>query len=43
MQGDTLSGLARKYHTTVAELMKINPLIRNPNLIYAGSTLNVPA
>ena len=43
VQGDTLSGLARKYHTTVAELMKINPLIRNPNLIYAGSTLNVPA
>ena len=43
VQGDTLSGLARKYHTTVAELMKINPMIRNPNLIYAGSSLNVPA
>lgn len=41
-RGDTLSGLARKYHTTVAELLKLNPNIKNPNLIYAGAKLNVP-
>lgn len=41
-RGDTLSALARKYHTTVAELLKLNPQIKNPNLIYAGSKLNVP-
>jgi nucleoid-associated protein YgaU len=42
-RGDTLSGLARKYHTTVAELLKLNPSIKNPNLIYAGHKLTVPA
>lgn len=43
MRGDTLSALARKYHTTVAELLKLNPSIKNPNLIYAGNKLTVPA
>lgn len=42
-RGDTLSALAKKYHTTVANLMKLNPSIKNPNLIYAGNKLNVPA
>ena len=41
-QGDTLSKLAIANGTTVAELMKANPNITNPNLIYAGKTLNVP-
>ncbi len=39
--GDTLSGLAIKYNTTVSELVKLNN-IANPNLIYAGNTLIVP-
>lgn len=39
--GDTLSGIASKYNTTVAELVKLNN-ISNPNLIYAGHTLLVP-
>lgn len=39
--GDTLFGLARKYSTTVAQLIKLNN-IKNPNLIYAGETLIVP-
>jgi LysM repeat protein len=43
VHGDTLSALAKKYHTTVANLMKLNPSIKNPNLIYAGNKLNVPA
>lgn len=41
--GDTLSGIARKYNTTVARLTALNPKIKNPNLIYAGDTILVPA
>lgn len=40
--GDTLSDLAIQYHTTVAELVRLND-IQNPNLIYAGETLIVPS
>lgn len=39
--GDTLSGLAIKYNTTVSELVKLNN-ISNPDLIYAGHSLIVP-
>ena len=38
--GDTLSGIALKFGTTVAELQRLNG-IRNPNLIYAGTTIRV--
>lgn len=38
----TLSGIAAHYHTTVANLLKLNPGIRNPNLIYAGQKIKVP-
>jgi LysM repeat protein len=41
--GDTLSGLAAKYGTTVDALMKANPQIKDPNKIYAGDTLTIPA
>jgi LysM repeat protein len=40
--GDTLYSIAVKYNTTVAELMALNG-ISNPNLIYAGQVLIVPA
>ena len=39
--GDTLSGIAEKYKTTVDELVKLNG-IQNPNLIIAGQTLKIP-
>ncbi|MEV8055143.1 GH25 family lysozyme [Streptomyces antimycoticus] len=38
--GDTLSGIAAKYGTTVAKLSKANG-ISNPNRIYAGQTLEI--
>jgi LysM repeat protein len=40
--GDTLSGIAARYHTSVAALMRANPQIHNPNLIYAGQWLKLP-
>lgn len=39
--GDTLSALAVKYHTTVAQLATANH-ISNPDMIYAGNQLIVP-
>lgn len=41
-RGDTLWALSRKYGTTVQELAKINN-IKNPDLIFAGASLKVPA
>lgn len=42
VKGDTLPVIARKYHTTVEELKKINPQITNENKIYPSTYLNVP-
>lgn len=39
-RGDTLWGIAQRYHTTVAELLQLNR-VENPNLIYAGERLRV--
>lgn len=41
-QGDTLSAIAAKNKTDVATLQKLNPTIKDPNVIYAGSSLNLP-
>lgn len=40
--GDTLSAIAAKNNTTVNELMKANPNIKDANKIYAGSSINIP-
>ena len=40
-KGDTLSGIAAKHHTTLQNLQKLNPQIKNPNLIYAGKTIRI--
>lgn len=40
--GDTLSGIASKYNTSVNTLMSLNPYITNANKIYAGNTLKLP-
>lgn len=40
-KGDTLSGIAKKYKTTVKNLQKLNPSIKNPNMIYVGQKVRV--
>lgn len=39
-RGDTLSGIAQRYRTTVAKLVKNNG-IKNPNIIYAGQKIKI--
>ncbi len=41
-KGQTLSGIAKQQGTTIDALLKANPSIKNPNLIYAGSALSLP-
>lgn len=41
--GNTLKTVADLFSTTVDTLLKLNPAITNPNLIYAGQRINVPA
>ena len=41
VRGDTLSHIARVYHTTVDELVRINH-IKDKNKIYAGDYLLIP-
>ena len=40
-KGDTLGAIALKYHTTVANLMALNPQIKNANLIYVGDVIRL--
>lgn len=39
--GDNLTGIASNHGTTVANLLKLNPSIKNPNLIYVGQKIRV--
>ncbi|MGE5376220.1 MAG: LysM peptidoglycan-binding domain-containing protein, partial [Bacteroidota bacterium] len=40
-RGDTLRIIANKLGTTVDYLLRLNPSIQNPNLIYVGQVINV--
>lgn len=40
--GDTLSAIATRFRTTVAELAALNNIL-NPNLIYPGEVLTIPS
>ena len=40
--GDTLWDIAKNNNTTVEDIQKANPNIKNPNLIYSGNTINLP-
>ena len=42
-KGDTLRKIASKFSTTVDELLKVNTQVSNPNLIYVGQGINIPA
>ncbi|HJT97759.1 MAG TPA: LysM peptidoglycan-binding domain-containing protein [Rhodanobacteraceae bacterium] len=41
-RGDTLSGIAERNGVSLAALIRANPQISNPNLIYPGQTVHVP-
>ena len=43
VRGDTLRKIAAKFGTSVDALLKLNPQITNPNLIYVGQAIAVPA
>lgn len=40
-KGDTLSGIAKKFNTTVDNLMKLNPSIKDKNKIYVNQKIRV--
>jgi len=42
-RGDTLRKIAARFSTTVNTLLQLNPQISNPNLIYVGQAITVPA
>jgi LysM repeat protein len=41
--GETLASIARMYHTTVNNLLHLNPKIYNANIIWPGEAIKVPA
>jgi len=42
-RGDTLRKIAAKFNTTVDAILKVNANITNPNLIYVGQAITIPA
>ena len=43
IKGDTLRTIAAKFNTTVDAILRANPQITNPNIIYAGQAISIPA
>ena len=43
IKGDTLRKIAAKFNTTVDAILKLNPQITNPNIIYVGQAITIPA
>jgi LysM repeat protein len=43
VKGDTLRKIAAKFGTTVDALLRLNPQISNPNVIYVGQAIAVPS
>ncbi|MFC4500973.1 MULTISPECIES: peptidoglycan-binding protein [Streptomyces] len=41
--GDTLGGIATRHHVSLAQIIKWNPQIKNPNLIHPGQRVRVAA
>lgn len=42
-KGDTLRNIASRWGTTVDAILKANPQITNPNVIYVGQAITIPA
>lgn len=42
VNGDTLWDIAERHGTTVREIIRLNPHIKNPNVIKAGEVIDVP-
>jgi len=42
-KGDNLTNIAKNNNTTIGDILKSNPQISNPDLIYTGSKLSLPA
>lgn len=40
--GDTLFIIATRFNITIAEILRVNPNITNPNVIFAGTVINIP-
>ena len=43
VKGDTLRKIAARFGTTVDAILKLNPGITNPNVIYVGQAITIPA
>jgi LysM repeat protein len=43
VKGDTLRKIAAKFNTTVDAILRVNPQIANPNIIYVGQAIAIPA
>ncbi len=41
-KGDTMSGIAKRFEISYAELLKANPNIKNPSIIYVGQKITIP-
>ena len=41
--GDTLTGIASRFGTTIAKIMAANPWITNADRIYAGNVIKIPS
>ncbi|MCR8916463.1 LysM peptidoglycan-binding domain-containing protein [Marinobacter panjinensis] len=41
--GDTLSAIAQRHRASLARVLNLNPEIQDPNRIFPGQTINVPA
>ena len=41
--GDTLRKIAARFNTSVDAILKVNPQITNPNLIFVGQGITIPA
>jgi peptidoglycan endopeptidase LytE len=42
VRGDTLRKIAAKFNTTVDAILRVNPQIYNPNIIFVGQAITIP-